>query len=64
MKMYRVITEWDMDMGLNVYKSREDAWRHLEEAHESMGEGYGYSFEECVGNNLYLVEELNVVEFE
>lgn len=61
-KMYRVETEWDMGMELNVYKSREDAWKDLKRAHDFMDvEG---SFEDCVEYGEYSVEELELVEFD
>ena len=61
-KMYRVITEWDMGMELKVYKSKDDAWRDLERAHDFMG--VEDSFEDCVEGGLYSVEELKLVEFD
>ena len=61
-KMYRAITEWDMGMRFYIYKSKEDAWRHMKEIHEFMDvEG---SFDECVEDGFYSVETLEVVEFD
>ena len=61
-KMYRVVTEWDMGMELNVYKSEKGAWRDLKTAHDFMGvEG---SFEDCIEEGFYSVEELEVVGFD
>lgn len=61
-KMYRAITEWDMGMEFYVYKSRDDAWRDIQETHEAIPiEG---SFDECVEDGFYSVETLEVVEFD
>ena len=67
-KMYRVITEWDMGMELNIYKSIEDAWRDLRRVHDSMVTQVqispDFDFEYCRESGLYSVEELELVEFD